>query len=94
MTIAINQLNDHQKYSREALIQHFQENGTQNTFKLVQSLVEMEKVTHQETFLTHLETQIYTFQKRVEWAESDQDAERYNSILNVYTKYFELVTKE
>lgn len=94
MTIAVNKLNTYQKHSRGTLIQHFQENGTQSTLKLVQSLVELEKVTHQEAFLTHLETQIDTFKKRIDWAESDQDAERYNLIIDVYTKYLELVNKE
>lgn len=94
MTIAIKKLNTYQKHSRDTLIQHFQENGTQNTLKLVQSLVELEKVTQQEAFLTHLEAQIDTFKKRTDWAESEQDAERYNLIIDVYARYLELVNKE
>lgn len=91
MTIGIKRINTHSEYSRKPLIEYFEKNGTQNTLKLAQSLVEMERIKPAKEFLVYLETQISTFTKRAEWAESEQDEIRYKTLLHVYTKYKDLM---
>ena len=91
MTIGINKIDTPFTHSRKPLIQHFEEHGTYITLKLATSLVEMEENTPVKTFLAYLEEQINTFTKRVEWAESEQDTERYQAILDVYTRYKNII---